>query len=73
MRHDFRRLSRALLPCLLALASALGAQRQPATPPGAPAPIDPQKIQDQDDMTWADYTPILGKNGRIPVSSPSGH
>lgn len=25
-------------------------------------PIDPQRVQDQDDMTWADYLPIPGKN-----------
>lgn len=24
-------------------------------------PIDPQRVQDQDDMTWADYIPIQGK------------
>jgi M6 family metalloprotease-like protein len=27
-----------------------------------PKPIDPQIIQDQDDMTWADYRPVSGKN-----------
>lgn len=27
-----------------------------------PKPIDPQIIQDQDDMTWEDYHPIPGKN-----------
>jgi M6 family metalloprotease-like protein len=27
-----------------------------------PKPIDPQVIQDQDDMTWSDYSPIPGKN-----------
>lgn len=25
-------------------------------------PIDPQSVQDQDDMTWSDYKPIPGKN-----------
>lgn len=25
-------------------------------------PIDPQLVQDQDEMTWADYNPIPGKN-----------
>jgi M6 family metalloprotease-like protein len=27
-----------------------------------PKPIDPQIVQDQDDMTWNDYHPIPGKN-----------
>ena len=35
-------------------ATALGTQS------AAPAPIDPQKWQDQQDMTWADYHPIPG-------------
>jgi hypothetical protein len=25
-----------------------------------PAPIDPQRVQDQQAMTWADYQPIPG-------------
>jgi M6 family metalloprotease-like protein len=42
---------------LLAAGLALpGATQQPAAP--WPPPIDPQRVQDQDDMTWADYTPI---------------
>ncbi len=31
-----------------------------------PRPIDPQIIQDQDDMTWEDYHPIPGKNWADP-------
>jgi M6 family metalloprotease-like protein len=37
----------------------LGAARQQA-PPAFPPPLDPQRVQDQDDMTWADYKPIPG-------------
>jgi M6 family metalloprotease-like protein len=35
-----------------------------------PAPIDPQIIQDQDDMTWEDYHPIPGKNWADPSLVP---
>jgi hypothetical protein len=37
-----------------------GAATAPSTPGAALAPIDPQKWQDQQDMTWADYHPISG-------------
>ena len=32
----------------------------PGTGTSEPGPIDPQRIRDQDDMTWDDYTPIPG-------------
>jgi len=35
-----------------------------------PAPIDPQVVQDQDDMTWADYKPIPGINWADPARKP---
>ena len=35
-----------------------------------PRPIDPQIIQDQDDMTWNDYKPIPGKNWADPSLVP---
>ncbi|MDZ7739161.1 MAG: hypothetical protein U5K32_08885 [Bacteroidales bacterium] len=35
-----------------------------------PAPIDPQQVQDQDAMTWDDYTPIPGKNWADPSLVP---
>lgn len=35
---------------------------QPATPSQTFAPVDPQRVQDQDTMTWADYRPIPGTN-----------
>jgi M6 family metalloprotease-like protein len=34
------------------------------------APIDPQKVQDQDLMTWDDYHPIQGKNWADPSLKP---
>jgi hypothetical protein len=43
---------------LLAAGLAHG-RSQPGGSP-APPPIDPQLVQDQDDMTWADYRPIPG-------------
>jgi M6 family metalloprotease-like protein len=33
---------------------------------GPPAPIDPQLVRDQDDMTWDDYKPIPGVNWADP-------
>ncbi len=38
--------------------------------PGALAPIDPQRVQDQDTMTWADYRPIPGRNWADPALKP---
>lgn len=35
------------------------------------APIDPQKVQDQQDMTWADYRPIPGASWSDPSLKPS--
>ena len=37
----------------------------------APAPIDPQQVQDQDLMPWADYRPIPGRNWANPTSAGS--
>lgn len=34
------------------------------------APIDPQIVQDQDEMTWNDYRPIPGKNWADPALKP---
>jgi M6 family metalloprotease-like protein len=46
--------------------------------PGAPGPeqgrlrppLDPQRVQDQDDMTWADYKPIPGIDWADPARKP---
>lgn len=35
-----------------------------------PGPIDPQMVQDQDDMTWDDYRPIPGINWADPALKP---
>ncbi|MGH7500474.1 MAG: M6 family metalloprotease domain-containing protein [Longimicrobiales bacterium] len=35
-----------------------------------PLPIDPQDVQDQDDMTWADYAPIPGHDWADPTLVP---
>lgn len=35
-----------------------------------PPPIDPQKVQDQEEMTWSDYRPIPGKNWNDPSLMP---
>ena len=37
---------------------------------GSLGPIDPQVVQDQDDMTWDDYTPIPGRNWADPALVP---
>jgi M6 family metalloprotease-like protein len=37
----------------------------------ASAPIDPQKVQDEQDMTWGDYHPIPGVNWADPSLTPS--
>ena len=49
---------------VLAIAGAIsliGAARQ-ISPVVVLDPIDPQRVQDQDEMTWADYKPIPGTN-----------
>jgi len=52
-----------LRPVALFLAALAAAQ--------PPAPIDPQRVQDQDTMTWADYRPIPGVNWVDPSLVPS--
>jgi M6 family metalloprotease-like protein len=64
--HVARRLlsSAAIALCLVAVTRAAIPQ-QPAHPQ-APPPLDPQVVQDQDDMTWDDYHPIPGENWADP-------
>ncbi len=50
-------------PLLLALGAC-----EPELP--APVPIDPQSVQDQDDMTWDDYRPIPGIDWADPGHVP---
>jgi M6 family metalloprotease-like protein len=60
-------------PLLFALGLSLAARAIGAfqTAPTPPSPIDPQKVQDQQDMTWADYHPIPGVNWADPSLTPS--
>jgi M6 family metalloprotease-like protein len=39
--------------------------------PPALAAMDPQKVEDQDDMTWQDYHPIPGVNWADPARQPT--
>jgi M6 family metalloprotease-like protein len=57
--------------CLLVLALAGGSTEAFQAVKMAPAPIDPQKVQDQQDMTWADYHPIPGVNWANPALTPA--
>ena len=59
------------LALTLLTASAVLAVPQVQTPPSQfPAPMDAQKWQDQDDMTWADYKPIPGTAWGNPATVP---
>jgi M6 family metalloprotease-like protein len=55
-----------LAAALLTLAAVSGSQG----PPSSPGPLDPQRVQDQQDMTWADYHPIPGVNWADPARVP---
>ena len=55
----------------LVLTMSLACQKNETSVSEVPAPIDPQKVQDQDDMTWNDYNPIPGKNWADPSLHPS--
>jgi hypothetical protein len=48
----------AFAAALIALAAVSGAQG----PTGRSEPLDPQRVRDQQEMTWADYRPIPGMN-----------
>jgi M6 family metalloprotease-like protein len=54
------------------LAPAASQVAKMAGPPPGPIPraIDPQRVQDQDAMTWADYRPIPGANWADPSIKP---
>lgn len=55
------------LALLLAAAPAGRAQKASG---GSMPPIDPQRVQDQDLMTWDDYRPIPGRNWADPSIKP---
>lgn len=54
------RLPLALLP--LGVCGVLLTAQMAPNRPGPLRPIDPQQVQDQETMTWADYRPIPGAN-----------
>ena len=59
----------AICVSLLFLSAGAGpSQRSAAALPG---PIDPQRVQDQDTMTWADYRPIPGRDWTDPALKPA--
>jgi M6 family metalloprotease-like protein len=71
-RSDRRRF--AMLPglaCLLLLIQSPAAPQAGKPAPPFPGPIDPQRVQDQDTMTWADYRPIPGRNWADPALKPA--
>ena len=47
-------------------AGALGTDQSANLAAPSLAPIDPQQVQDQQDMSWADYKPIPGHNWALP-------
>src|SRR5262245_10258469 len=55
---------------ILAAGTARVTPREQVAAAAFPPPLDPQRVQDQDDMTWADYKPIPGINwgdaGHVP-------
>ena len=51
----------------VAMAAACAGTADMGAPPG---PIDPQLVQDQDDMTWDDYRPIPGRDWADPSLKP---
>jgi len=57
--------------CLVVFALSAGwPAHQTQKPAGALPPIDSQRVQDQDLMTWDDYRPIPGKNWADPALKP---
>ncbi len=58
------------LSVCVAIGNALCAEPAKAGSAQVPPPIDPQKVQDQDTMTWDDYHPIPGKNWADPALKP---
>jgi len=54
----------------IALSTSLAGCGSGAAEEAALTPIDPQVVQDQDDMTWEDYRPIPGRNWADPSLVP---
>src|SRR5262245_34327354 len=55
----------------LSLSMAGTGQASPAKHAPALKPIDPQQVQDQDDMTWDDYKPIPGVSWATSGKTPT--
>ena len=70
MRRSLLRSSLVLIAVAAVAAGATRATSREQTPVPFPPPIDPQRVQDQDDMTWADYKPIPGTNWADPKNAP---
>jgi M6 family metalloprotease-like protein len=56
---------------LLGVLAAFAMLAAPAAAADFPPPIDPQVVQDQDDMTWDDYKPVPGTDWNNPDLVPS--
>jgi len=65
--------STLMLTAVAAIAAGAALATSRAQTPGSPFPaaIDPQRVQDQDDMTWADYKPIPGTTWGDPKHAPA--
>jgi M6 family metalloprotease-like protein len=59
------------VPGCALLFAALGLIARPQQGPAAPSPLDPQRWQDQQDMTWQDYHPIPGVDWADPALVPT--
>lgn len=68
-RSAYRPLAAISAIALLALLFA-GAAPAPAQKSAPPAPLDPQRVRDQDAMTWADYRPVPGRDWADPSLKP---
>jgi M6 family metalloprotease-like protein len=68
MRRNITKFALLIASSALLIAILFGAQ---ASRRLGPAPLDPQKVQDQQDMTWADYHPIPGINWADPSRVPT--
>ena len=69
MKKRFLLLTLCLLTPVLSACPAPQAA-DPENPPAIPAPIDPQVVRNQQDMTWDDYRPIPGVNWADPSLQP---
>jgi M6 family metalloprotease-like protein len=60
----------AAIACLLGFLLLNPAGARPPKEGAVRGPLDPQRVQDQDTMTWADYRPIPGRNWADPALRP---